>query len=1280
MSIDGVNRNSTVKDLLDLADEYYSSDNEEKRSNSFVVYQNVLLFESNNAYAMNRLGNCYAEGIGTPVNEEKAEEMYITAAELGNISAQYNYARRLYKKNDKMCISWFEKAMDNGDPDAADMLGDIYIEDIIVPKDVVKAVSYYKKAAEMGSVFALQDLGALYITGKDVPKDFTFGVSLLEKAYEKGSKHAAEYLSKVYFLTEDVDDHLALALEWAEKTADLGDGSQLSEYGEFLFNGTNGFQRDYQKAYSCFLKAADVNDVSSYYNCGICCLNGFGTEIDLDSAYEWFLKAAENDFEGATGPILSILKQKYANEYEEKYFEVIKKLALDGHAEASYKMYLLYRDGIGIEKDNEIALSYLEKAAEKEFDPALFVKANYYLYGMNGYAVNIEKAIELFKIVAENGNAEAANKLANLYFKGECVEQNDIESIKWRKIAFDNGDVEAYTFIGTMYQDRKRNILDYQKSFEYLQKAYEKGSANAALFLAFLYEDGKGVEIDQKKAFELCKIASENNIKSSFVNMGRYYYEGIGTEKNIEKAKEYLEKGKMLGDKKAEDFLNSINKLIEEQDLKNLDFLELKKLADLGDAEAQYLIYRAYLHGEKVGKNIEKAIYYCNLAADNNHPTALAILADLSLSNREFDKAIELFNRAYEKGNDFAGFRLGTFLLYGSGDSPIDKEKGFALISETAKKGIEEAECELGICYMMGNATQVNSSEAFNWLKKAAEKGYSKAQEKLGLLYYNGFGTNKDKEKAAYYYEKAANQGLSSAKITLANMLSKGDGVETNFKKACQLYLDIINNKDDEYYFDAVIECAELYETKFKDYSNAYKLYYLAAQEDNVEGQYHLGVMYSEGLVTPKNDSIAIYWLRLASKNGHQKASEKLDILLSKLYGNNYGSNSNLADEKNNSDGFNKNTEYSYSQVILDQTDLNEYGNKYVQKSQAIDSNKLGIKEIAIILGILAVIVLVALLLLLPSRNEEPVNKDNSNNNNSNSYSASSEYEENNLNYYSDDIETWTLLESYNEINNFKNLMPDVDSYDLDPILNHTWSNQNVLTLAFDAMYIYQCLFKDFDAKQYIDQNNVECIDDIFLKDAEYGESVTMGYYIPASDVENIMVKNAKEIFGIDKYVLRKSPFYSSLYDSYIYNTGLGGGFTDETYEIQKVVIYYGYAFVYQKSTASSRGCLSLMKESPSGKYYYLTNFAVKDMDKVLNNTFYNGSYEVVEPYNTVEPRIRYVTSGSGLRIRTGPSENYDPIITIPLDAPILCFGEENGWVYVRYLDIYGWMSEEYLN
>ena len=66
-----------------------------------------------------------------------------------------------------------------------------------------------------------------------------------------------------------------------------------------MYKNGKGVERDYQKAFEWFLKAAELGDDTAQFDVGLCYEKGYGVAVDLDEAFRWYEKAAEQGHKGA---------------------------------------------------------------------------------------------------------------------------------------------------------------------------------------------------------------------------------------------------------------------------------------------------------------------------------------------------------------------------------------------------------------------------------------------------------------------------------------------------------------------------------------------------------------------------------------------------------------------------------------------------------------------------------------------------------------------------------------------------------------------------------------------------------------------------------------------------------------------------------------------------------------------------------------------------------------------------------------------------------------------
>ncbi|MEQ9225637.1 MAG: tetratricopeptide repeat protein [Parvibaculum sp.] len=139
-------------------------------------------------------------------------------------------------------------------------------------------------------------------------------------------------------------------------------------------------------------------------------------------------------------------------------------------------------------------------------------------------------------------------------------------------------------------------------------------------------------------------------------------------------------------------------------------------------------------------------------------------------------------------------------------------------------------------------------AQAFEiWLPLAQNDDLA-AMRNVALLLRQGKGTAPDPERALYFYERAGRGGLVSAQVNAAFMHLDGDGIPQDYKQA-------------SFWFHA------------------------AAVAGVPVARYNLGVLYERGLGVERDPARALAWYALAAQAGHQKALERLTLLVPSLPG-----------------------------------------------------------------------------------------------------------------------------------------------------------------------------------------------------------------------------------------------------------------------------------------------------------------------------------------------------------------------------------------------------------
>ena len=170
----------------------------------------------------------------------------------------------------------------------------------------------------------------------------------------------------------------------------------------------------------------------------------------------------------------------------------------------------------------------------------------------------------------------------------------------------------------------------------------------------------------------------------------------------------------------------------------------LMPLARQGDIRSQISIAGMYFSGVGVPKNLDRAITWYRLAAEQGHPIAQNNLAGILFESNP-EEAIKWLLLAAENGIPFAQSFLGD-LFTGAYDLPNHVQKKF----------------------------NDNFNEALKWYKKSGEGGFAYAYHRLGEIYATGEGVDKNESEALKCYEQAANLEYSPSQQVLAEAYKKG--------------------------------------------------------------------------------------------------------------------------------------------------------------------------------------------------------------------------------------------------------------------------------------------------------------------------------------------------------------------------------------------------------------------------------------------------------------------------------------------------------------------------
>ena len=97
-----------------------------------------------------------------------------------------------------------------------------------------------------------------------------------------------------------------------------------------------------------------------------------------------------------------------------------------------------------------------------------------------GVPQNYAEAVKWWRLAADQGNADAQNRLGFIYSRGAGVPQNYAEALKWYRLAADQGDANTQYFFGLMYANGQGVPQDYVRAHMWFNLSAAQGDQNAA--------------------------------------------------------------------------------------------------------------------------------------------------------------------------------------------------------------------------------------------------------------------------------------------------------------------------------------------------------------------------------------------------------------------------------------------------------------------------------------------------------------------------------------------------------------------------------------------------------------------------------------------------------------------------------------------------------------------------------------------------------------------------------------------------------------------------------
>ncbi|MGS0972751.1 MAG: SEL1-like repeat protein [Candidatus Izemoplasmataceae bacterium] len=547
--------------ILDEALKHFEARNYIKAKNLFLSLANE------NATAQYYLGVMYRMGLGTEDDQKEAFEWFLKAAERGDplsqylVGCAYNTMIGSYGGTLPFDVEQMEPTVllskDNQRP--------IYIAlGIGVEPNVEEAIAWFTKAALQGQVDAQQELGFMHSIAFSEQQD-NESIYWFKKAAEQGCSISTYMIARDFLYSGDIEQ----SIKWFEKAHTLGNEEASYELGKiFEFKIKNN--PDYEMAIKWYMIAAKQhNDYESQFRLGRIYQYGHGVEKNINEALNWYKKAA-----------------------------------IQNYKEACFKLGILYSSGKIIKEDDKQAIKWFIKAAIQHDKISESILERYYKDGFKLDKEFNQKFETLFKARSHDEKAQIQFGYDYVYNYPNTNYQNEV--CQWyNKLAYDgNPDAQFLYSQICCYQFDKQRL-------EWLKKAADQEHTKSQYELAQMYHWGNYVKDNDIESIKYYQLAANKNANAQF-DLAYYYGHGIMVEVNyIEAFKRYqcaAQQIKYITDTFEQEKIQLIK-------LKyNAGNNEAEAKALEGDTSAQLYLGCLYQYGFEVKRNIEKAIFWYEMA------------------------------------------------------------------------------------------------------------------------------------------------------------------------------------------------------------------------------------------------------------------------------------------------------------------------------------------------------------------------------------------------------------------------------------------------------------------------------------------------------------------------------------------------------------------------------------------------------------------------------------------------------------------------------------------
>mmetsp|Transcript_38275 Transcript_38275/g.89894 ORF Transcript_38275/g.89894 Transcript_38275/m.89894 type:complete len:747 (-) Transcript_38275:95-2335(-) len=404
--------------------------------------------------------------------------------------------------------------------------------------------------------------------------------------------------------------------------------------------------------------------------------------------------------------------------------------------------------------------------------------------------------VVLLQLAVSSSNAGLSSEEGDASAEGDAADTKDTRPWTTLRVLNPKEDTQALThliscielsagferakcqnLLGEMYLagavGGERNM---SKAMELFKDAADLGDMDAQYNLGVLYSGSQDIGEDGGKRREALAVlhfyaASTAGHPGALMAMGYRHMHGYGVPKMCSTAAmNYIEIAKQIANVYSAGMPQAVELVrlnLHQKDRKVISSSEMSLFAQIatsGDTTVAASIGKRYLLGiEGFKQDYKKAARYLNMAAQKNHPAALALLGYMYCLGlgmpQNMDLAYSYFVTAATQNDPLGHNGVGYIYFRGTKSQTRNDRLAFQHFNESAFGGSSDGMFNLASMYLTGTGVDQSFPKAVLWYTQALDRGHTPAAYSLAVMHLNGIGTVRDCDIAVNLLKKVCERG-----------------------------------------------------------------------------------------------------------------------------------------------------------------------------------------------------------------------------------------------------------------------------------------------------------------------------------------------------------------------------------------------------------------------------------------------------------------------------------------------------------------------------------------